>query len=185
MTGVQTCALPILGAVIGSAVIGGAAIRSASATALSHVKNGSPQGLESPMPLPVSPPGSISVGRFAQTCTACGLCIAGCPAKILRPSTGQFGLTGLFAPLLDYDVSYCQFSCTLCMDLCPSGALQKMSVEHKHRTKIGDASLIRDLCIVIKNGTKCGACAEHCPTGAVRMVVGSTRLPEPVFSSAI
>jgi polyferredoxin len=134
---------------------------------------------------PVSPPGSLSIRRFTETCTACGLCVARCPSKILRPSTGQFGLAGLFAPRLDYDVSYCQFSCTTCLDLCPSGALVKMRPEEKQRTKIGDAALVRDLCIVIKNGTKCGACAEHCPTGAVRMVVGSSGLPEPVFSSSI
>jgi ferredoxin len=134
---------------------------------------------------PVSPPGSLSIRRFAETCTACGLCVARCPSKILRPSTGQFGLAGLFAPRLDYDVSYCQFSCTTCLDLCPSGALVKMRPEEKQRTKIGDAALVRDLCIVIKNGTKCGACAEHCPTGAVRMVVGLSGLPEPVFTSSI
>lgn len=133
----------------------------------------------------VSPPGSLSTHRFAETCTACGLCVARCPSKILRPSTGQFGLTALFAPRLDYDVSYCQFSCTTCLDLCPSGALVKLSPEEKQRTKIGDATLVRDLCIVIKNGTKCGACAEHCPTGAVRMVKGASGLPEPVFSTSI
>jgi ferredoxin len=60
-----------------------------------------------------------------------------------------------------------------------------MRPEEKQRTKIGDAALVRDLCIVIKNGTKCGACAEHCPTGAVRMVVGLSELPEPVFTSSI
>ena len=106
---------------------------------------------------PVSPPGSLSTSRFVGTCITCGLCVARCPSKILRPSTGQLGLSGLFAPRLDYDVSYCQFSCTTCLDLCPSGALVKLSPEEKQRTKIGDATLVRDLCIVIKNGTKCGA----------------------------
>jgi ferredoxin len=52
-------------------------------------------------------------------------------------------------------------------------------------TKIGNATLVKERCIVFKNRSKCGACAEHCPTGAVRMVVGETGLPEPVFTSSI
>jgi len=71
------------------------------------------------------------------------------------------------------------------MEVCPSGALEKLNREQKHLTKIGDASLVKTRCIVFTKGTKCGACAEHCPTGAVRMVVGETGLPEPVFTSSI
>lgn len=135
--------------------------------------------------LPVTPPGSRSIARFVEKCTACGLCVSRCPAKILQPSLGQLGAAGLFAPRLDYDVSYCQFDCTVCMDVCPSGALEKLSADEKRLTKIGDSTLVRERCVVIKNRTRCGACAEHCPTGAVRMVVGSTGLPEPVFNTAI
>lgn len=135
--------------------------------------------------LPVVPPGAGSLDRFVERCTACGLCVARCPAKILRPSLGELGLGALLAPRLDYEVSYCQYDCTLCLDLCPSGALERLGAARKRRTKIGDASLVKELCVVISNKTRCGACAEHCPTGAVRMVPGGTGLPEPVFDSAI
>jgi ferredoxin len=132
----------------------------------------------------VIPPGARSAQRLVETCLACGLCVARCPAKIIRPSMGQLGMAGLFVPRLDYDISYCQYDCTLCMDVCPSGALQKLDVATKKLTKIGDSTLIRDRCIVITNKTRCGACAEHCPTGAVHMVIGQTGLPEPVFETA-
>lgn len=135
--------------------------------------------------MPVVPPGAGSIKRFLRTCTACGLCINRCPSKVLQPALGELGIRGLMVPRLDYSVSYCQYDCTLCLDVCPSGALETLSVEQKHVAKIGDATLIRTQCIVFTNGTKCGACAEHCPTGAVRMVVGETGLPEPIFTSAI
>jgi ferredoxin len=71
------------------------------------------------------------------------------------------------------------------MDVCPSGALEALDLATKKLVKMGNSTLIRDRCVVIKNRTKCGACAEHCPTGAVRMVRGETGLPEPVFDTAM
>jgi ferredoxin len=141
--------------------------------------------LERSLPRPVTPPGSEASERFLATCTACGLCVARCPSRVLQPSLGQLGARGLFVPRLDYGISYCQFDCTVCLDACPSGALGKLSLERKRLTKIGNATLVKERCIVFKNRSKCGACAEHCPTGAVRMAVGETGLPEPVFTESI
>jgi len=138
-----------------------------------------------PAPPATVPPGAASLERFLETCTACGLCASVCPSRVLQPSLGQLGVRGLLVPRLDYEVSYCQFECTSCMSACPSGALRNFGLERKKLTKIGDASLVKERCVVIVKRTKCGACAEHCPTGAVRMVVGSTGLPEPVFTSDI
>jgi ferredoxin len=134
---------------------------------------------------PVIPPGAVSLERFLGACTACGLCVDRCPSKVLQPALGQLGARGFMLPRLDHGISYCQFDCTVCLDACPSGALEKLGLERKRLTKIGDATLIRDRCVVFTKGTKCGACAEHCPTGAVRMLVGETDLPEPVFTSSI
>ena len=144
-----------------------------------------PKGVRPDAALPVVPPGGRSIDAFLSSCVACGLCISRCPSKVLQPAVGHYGLAGFMSPRLDYDVSYCQFDCTLCTEVCPSGALERLGIERKHVTKIGDASLVRDKCVVFTNHTKCGACAEHCPTGAVRMVVGETGLPEPVFTSSI
>jgi ferredoxin len=132
-----------------------------------------------------TPPGSVSISRFLDSCLACGLCVAACPSKVLQPSLGQLGLRGLFLPRLDYSVSYCQYECTACSDACPSGALLRLTPERKKLLKIGDAKLILERCIVKTKGTNCGACAEHCPTGAVRMERQGPGPAVPVFSSDI
>jgi ferredoxin len=139
----------------------------------------------SAVPAVTVPPGARSVDRYLDSCTACGLCVSACPSKVLGASHKLFGLRGLLAPVLDYAVSYCQYECTSCLDICPSGSLERLRLEQKKLVKIGDAALVRERCIVFTSKTKCGACAEHCPTGAVHMVPSSTGIPEPVFTSSI
>lgn len=131
------------------------------------------------------PPGARSAERFVETCTACGLCVSACPSSVLLPSLGELGPRGLLAPRLDFSVSYCQYECASCSAVCPSGALERLSIERKKLVKIGTATLVKEHCVVFTERTKCGACAEHCPTGAVHMVEGQTGLPEPVFESSI
>ncbi|MDX9852538.1 MAG: 4Fe-4S binding protein [Tenuifilaceae bacterium] len=43
-------------------------------------------------------------------------------------------------------------------------------LESKKRTQLGVAKFIKDNCIVHTDKTDCGACSEHCPTKAVKMV---------------
>ena len=40
---------------------------------------------------PVMPPGHKSIATFLEKCTGCGLCVANCPAKVLRPAAGRLG----------------------------------------------------------------------------------------------
>jgi len=136
-------------------------------------------------PVPAAPPGARSLVRFQSACTACGLCVSKCPSGVLQPSIVRYGTRGFLMPYLDYGVSYCQYECTLCTDLCPTGALKKMPLEEKKLVQMGTASLVKEKCIVFTHKTACGACAEHCPTGSVRMVPSATGIPEPVFDELI
>ncbi len=129
---------------------------------------------------PVSPPGSKSRGSFTKKCVACTACVAACPAGIIRPSLGEWGAAGLFQPVLDYGRGYCQYECTACGKACPTGAIEPLEPEEKKLLSIGKARFVRRNCIVRRFGTACGACSEHCPTQAMRMVPfrGSLTIPE-------
>jgi ferredoxin len=118
---------------------------------------------------PVSPPGSISLENFNDNCTACHLCVSSCPTQVLQPSFLEYGLLGIMQPRMDYKTSYCNYDCTICTDVCPSGAIIGVNSESKKLIQIGKVSFIKDNCVVYTQNTDCGACAEHCPTKAVRM----------------
>lgn len=119
---------------------------------------------------PISPPGSISHSHFSSLCVACSSCVKACPAGIIRPSFSAWGPWGIFQPHLDYEHGYCQYECTACTASCPTGAIEPLSREDKKRVQIGLSHFRQGNCIVVKKGTSCGACAEHCPTHAAHMV---------------
>lgn len=114
--------------------------------------------------LPTAPPGARSVKSFLRRCTGCGLCISHCPTGVLRPSVTRWGIMHILHPVMDFERGACQYSCTRCSNLCPTGALMPLTVEEKHITRIGEASVIDSNCI------HCGLCARRCPTEAITMV---------------
>ncbi len=116
---------------------------------------------------PITPPGSISARNIREHCTGCGLCISSCPNNILRPSTG---LLTFMQPELSYEKGYCRPECALCSEVCPTGAILKISPEEKSATKIGAAVWIKERCVVVTDNVDCGNCAQHCPTGAIEMI---------------
>ena len=160
------------------------AFGAAAALTLSGIRNrwNSPALSEASAPglAPVSPPGSFSHDNFTSRCIACSSCVNACPAGIIRPALSAWGVAGLFQPRLDYRFGYCQYECKACTEACPTGAIEPMSLEAKRRSQIGRACFERQACIVVKNGTACGACAEHCPTQAAHMVPygGSLSIPQ-------
>ena len=128
---------------------------------------------ESPYPdnkKPVSPPGSKSLEHFTKICTACHLCISACPTKVIQPSIFEYGLSGILQPLMNFKISFCNFECTVCSSVCPSGAIIPLTKEQKKVTQIGIAVFVEKDCIVYTKKRDCGACSEHCPTKAVKMV---------------
>jgi ferredoxin len=134
---------------------------------------------------PATPPGALGVGHFSQMCTACHLCISACPTQVLVPSLFEYGIGGLFQPRLDYWVSYCNYDCKICSDVCPSGAILPLSLEDKKLVQLGKAVFVKDDCIVITKKTECGACSEHCPTKAVAMVPYEQKLTLPELKNEI
>lgn len=129
---------------------------------------------------PVCPYGAMSLEHFNSFCTACSLCVNACPEQVIVPSFMEYGLAGIMQPRMDYHKSFCNFDCTRCTDICPTGALLPLTIEAKKLTQIGKVTFIKENCIVETERTDCGACSEHCPTKAVYMVpfVDNLVIPE-------
>ena len=117
--------------------------------------------------IPPVPAGAGSPERLARRCTACGLCISKCPQQVLRPSAE---LNRLFQPRMQFDKGWCPPGCTLCGEVCPSGAIAKLTPEEKTAIHIGHAVWEMGDCLPVSEGTSCGKCARNCPAGAIRMV---------------
>ncbi len=134
---------------------------------------------------PVSPPGSVSLKHFTERCTACHLCVTACPTSVLQPSFLEYGFKGMSQPFMDYSVEYCNFECTKCGEVCPTGAILPLTVEEKKLEQTGKVNLILEKCIVYTDNTACGSCSEHCPTQAVRMVPYTNGLTIPEIDTEI
>lgn len=128
----------------------------------------------------ITPPGSFNRDNFQEKCVACHLCISSCPSKVLKPAFMEYGLAGLMQPTLYYERGFCNYDCTICTEVCPSGALLPMTMEQKHSNQMGRVHFVKENCVVYTKETDCGACSEHCPTQAVKMVPykGSLTIPE-------
>ena len=119
---------------------------------------------------PITPPGSKGLKHFKEKCTACHLCVTHCPQQILKPAGFEFGINYAFKPhMVFYEKGFCNFKCTVCSEICPNGAIEKLTKEEKIVTQVGIAKFDENLCIVITESTACGACSEHCPIQAVKM----------------
>lgn len=133
----------------------------------------------------IAPPGAGSIDRLRKLCTSCHLCVSKCPSKVIKPALMEYGLGGVMQPMMTYEKGYCNHSCTICCEACPTGALKPLSVEEKKLAQIGIVVFIPDICVVITDGTNCGACSEHCPTQAVKMVAYKDGLTLPEIDTSI
>lgn len=130
----------------------------------------------------IIPPGSQSARHFHQHCTACQLCVSACPNDVLRPS---HRLDSFMQPYMSYERGYCRPECTACADVCPTGAILKISKAEKSSIQIGHAVWVKYRCIPLTDGHECGNCARHCPTGAITMIPSDSNDLESVKIPAV
>ena len=117
--------------------------------------------------IPITPPGSKSVKDFYQHCIACQLCVAECPNGVLKPSTDP---DRFMQPEMCYDNGFCRPECTRCSEVCPAGAITKITREEKTAYRIGTAHVYPEDCISATGKSHCGKCSSMCPVGAIHMV---------------
>ena len=115
----------------------------------------------------ITPPGSISLNNMSRHCTACQLCVSACPNDVLRPST-EFST--FMQPVMSFERGYCRPECSRCSEVCPTGAIRKITPADKTAIHVGHAVWIGKNCLPLTDGVSCGNCARHCPTGAIQMI---------------
>lgn len=120
----------------------------------------------------IRPPGAGPEEEFLDRCIRCGECMKVCPANGLHPSGLEAGAAGLWAPVLRPRLGYCEYHCTLCGQVCPTGAIPRLNPADKERTFLGLAWVDTGRCLPYAFATPCIVCEEHCPTSpkAIRLV---------------
>jgi len=112
----------------------------------------------------IRPPGALEEGQFLQSCVRCGECMKVCITGGLQPTLLEAGLEGLWTPVLVPRIGYCEFNCTLCGQVCPTGAIRRLPLEQKQRVRLGHAAIDRGRCLPFAHATPCIVCEETCPT---------------------
>lgn len=104
----------------------------------------------------ILPAGADNPEKFVNKCLNCNLCVQNCPMKILKKADSEFA-----AVHIDYSNGFCNYDCHKCSEVCPSGAIRRITLEEKQKTRIGIASINQETCV------KCGLCVAECPRGVI------------------
>lgn len=112
----------------------------------------------------IRPPGALEEVAFLKRCVRCGECMKVCITGGLQPTLLEAGLEGLWTPVLVPRIGYCEFRCTLCGQVCPTGAIRKLPLEEKQQVRMGHAAIDVGRCLPFAHATPCIVCEETCPT---------------------
>ncbi|HOD75140.1 MAG TPA: 4Fe-4S dicluster domain-containing protein, partial [Syntrophorhabdaceae bacterium] len=81
----------------------------------------------------------------------------------LYPDLTLAGVTGLFMPVIIPRLAYCEYHCTLCGQVCPTGAIPRLPLGQKQKSIIGTAVIDKNICLPYAKKLNCIVCEEHCP----------------------
>ena len=86
---------------------------------------------------------------------------------------GEGGIEALWTPVMNFNVRHCQLKCTLCSEVCPTGAIRRITVAEKMGigpyqeqgpVRLGTAFISQPRCLPWANQIPCVVCEEVCPT---------------------
>ena len=122
------------------------------------------------------PPGAVAEKEFLARCIRCGQCMKACPTNCIQPTLFEAGIEGLWTPILMMRVGACEYNCVQCSQVCPTGAIWKMTEDEKlgkvarpgisgepKPVKIGTAFYDRGRCLPWSMDIPCIVCEEFCP----------------------
>jgi ferredoxin len=112
----------------------------------------------------IRPPGARDETAFLSRCVRCSECMMVCPTGGLQPDLWTGGIEGIYSPVLVPRIGYCEYRCTLCGQVCPTQAIQELTLPEKLVTVIGKANINTNRCLPYAYGVNCAVCQEHCPT---------------------
>ncbi|MGB9625774.1 MAG: 4Fe-4S binding protein, partial [Phycisphaerae bacterium] len=125
----------------------------------------------------VRPPGSVEEQEFLKRCLKCEQCVRVCPTNVLQPAWFEAGVEGVWTPVMNFRMGYCQLNCTACGQVCPTGAIQRLTVGQKlgfeplpealggrGPVKLGTAHYDLGRCLPWSKNIPCVVCEEVCPT---------------------
>jgi len=120
-------------------------------------------------PKVIRPPGAVAEREFLERCIRCAECMKVCPNNALHPALFEAGPEGMWTPILIPRIGYCEHSCVLCGQVCPTGAIAKIDEAQKMGIgqaplRIGTAMFDRGRCLPWAMATPCTVCEEFCPT---------------------
>jgi len=131
----------------------------------------------------IRPPGAVEEREFLERCIRCAECMKVCPNNALHPAFFEAGFEGLWTPILIPRIGYCEFSCVLCGQVCPTGAIQKIDEKQKmgigqKPISIGTAMYDQGRCLPWAMATPCIVCEEFCPTSPKAIWAEEVEVPK-------
>ncbi|HVJ15093.1 MAG TPA: 4Fe-4S binding protein [Polyangiaceae bacterium] len=131
----------------------------------------------------IRPPGAVEEREFLERCIRCAECMKVCPNNALHPAFFEAGLEGLWTPILIPRIGYCEFSCVLCGQVCPTGAIQKIDEKQKMGVgqkpiSVGTAMYDHGRCLPWAMATPCIVCEEFCPTSPKAIWAEEVTIPK-------
>jgi ferredoxin len=130
----------------------------------------------------IRPPGSVTEDEFLDRCIRCHECsrICATTGACLQPSATEGGVESFWTPVAVPRSGYCEYSCNLCGQVCPTGAIQNLPLDQKQGQKMGLAFFDKSRCIPWYSQQDCLVCEEHCPTPekAIKFDIREARAPD-------
>ena len=110
-------------------------------------------------------------GLYSEGWCAVETVVIGSVVRDLIPSLQEAGAEGIWSPFMIMRVGYCEQTCVLCSQVCPTGAIWPLDETDKLGKKegakfvsIGTAFFDKNRCLPYAFDRPCIVCQEHCPT---------------------